>query len=150
MPLDPKRTLSTQRVLPFSAEAIYGAFAQADVLASWWGPNGFTNRFEVFEFQVGGRWVFTMHGPDGRSYANTSQFLALNPGQSIVIRHDCAPLFTLTVGLTAAPGGTLLTWDQAFDDAATADAVRAIVGDANEQNLDRLTRALATKAGVAP
>lgn len=142
---DQDRTLSTQRVLPFGPDDVYRAFAQAEVLASWWGPQGFTNQFEAFEFTVGGRWVFTMHGPDGRSYANTSQFLALDPGQCVVIRHDCAPLFTLTVRLTAVPDGTLLTWDQAFDDAATANAVRAIVGDANEQNLDRLTRALAAQ-----
>jgi hypothetical protein len=83
-----------------------------------------------------------MHGPDGKNYANTSYFAALEPAARIVIRHDCAPYFTLTVGLSPVEGGTLLTWEQAFDDAETAHAVKAIVGSANEQNLDRLTRAL--------
>ena len=137
------RTLSTQRVLPFSPQAIYGAFAAPQVLASWWGPDGFTNSFEVFEFRAGGPWIFTMHGPDGRSYANKSFFAELKPDESIVIRHDCPPFFTLTVQLSPAAGGTLLKWDQAFDDAETARAVEAVVGSANEQNLDRLTRALA-------
>lgn len=137
------RTLSTARRLPFAPSAIYRAFASPQRLASWWGPDGFTNTFEVFDFRVGGEWIFTMHGPDGRSYPNRSVFLILEPDREVVIRHDCAPLFTLTVRLSPAEGGTWLTWDQAFDDAATAQAVQAIVGTANEQNLDRLTRALA-------
>jgi uncharacterized protein YndB with AHSA1/START domain len=139
-------TLRTERILPFSAAAIYAAFESPAVLASWWGPEGFTNSFEIFEFKAGGRWQFTMHGPDGKSYANTSFFAELVPAQRVVIRHDCAPLFTLTVQLSPTQGGTLLKWDQAFDDAATAQAVKAIVGTANEQNLDRLTRALSRKA----
>lgn len=143
------RTLSTQRVLPFAAETIYGAFATPEVLASWWGPDGFSNTFDVFEFRVGGRWLFTMQGPDGRSYANTSFFANLEPGRSIVIRHDCQPFFTLTVSLSPVVGGTLLHWNQEFDDSKTANAVQAVVGNANEQNLDRLTKALAVNASAA-
>ena len=135
-------TLRTARTLPFTPEAVYAAFAQPGLLAAWWGPEGFTNTFEVFDFQVGGRWVFVMHGPDGQSYANQSVFAALEPARRVVVRHDCAPFFTLTVGLAEVAGGTHLTWDQCFDDAATAQAVKAIVGTANEQNLDRLTRVL--------
>ena len=45
--------------------------------------------------------------------------------------------------------GTLLNWDQEFDDSETANAVKAVVGDANEQNLDRLTKALALGASAA-
>ncbi len=142
------RTLSTSRTLPFTPDAVYGAFAAPEVLASWWGPDGFTNTFDVFEFEVGGRWKFVMHGPDGKDYANESVFTALEPGRRVVIRHDCAPYFTLTVRLTPVADGTHLTWDQVFDDAATARAVQQIVGPANEQNLDRLTKALAGRGAA--
>ena len=121
---------------------MYAAFEQPALLAAWWGPDGFSNHFESFDFRVGGRWVFVMQGPDGTRYPNTSVFEALEPGRRVVLRHDCPPYFTLTVSLQPAPGGTQLTWEQVFDDAATARAVRAIVGPANEQNLDRLTHVL--------
>lgn len=143
------RTLRTARTLPFPPQAIYNAFASADLLSTWWGPEGFTNTFETFDFQVGGRWVFTMHGPDGKAYANQSLFAALEPGRLVVIRHDCAPFFTLTVRLAEVAGGTHLTWEQVFDDSATAQAVRAICEPANEQNLDRLSAALGRAAGTA-
>lgn len=136
------RILRTERTLPFTPAAIYAAFASGPVLASWWGPAGFTNTFHTFEFVEGGHWVFTMHSPDGHDYANQSFFEALEPGSRVVIRHDCPPHFTLSIGLTPVEGGTRLTWEQAFNDAATAQAVLARVGNANEENLDRLTEAL--------
>lgn len=136
------KMVGTERMLPFSPEAVFAAFACGPVLATWWGPVGFTNTFHTFDFTVNGRWLFTMHGPDGKRYENASFFAALEPARRIVIRHECHPLFTLTVGLRAVDGGTHLTWEQAFDDADTARAVSAVVGPANEQNLDRLTLAL--------
>ena len=136
------RTLRTARTLPYSPQAIYGAFASPQRLAAWWGPEGFTNTFEVFEFIEGGRWKFVMHGPDGTGYANESVFVALVPDTRIVIRHDCAPRFTLTIGLTPAGSGTRLIWEQVFENAQTAQAVAQRAGPANEQNLDRLTRVL--------
>lgn len=130
------------RILPFLAEAIYQAFASAELLASWWGPAGFTNTFEVFEFKPGGQWKFIMHGPDGTDYPNESNFVELVPAHKVVIRHDCLPFFTLTVTLKPVEGGTKLAWEQAFDDAQVAQAIKHIIEPANEQNLDRLTAVL--------
>jgi uncharacterized protein YndB with AHSA1/START domain len=135
-------TFHTERTLPFSPQAVYNAFASAEVLATWWGPDGFTNEFETFEFQVGGRWTFVMVGPDGACYPNQNVFTELDPASRVVIRHDGQPFFTLTVQLTQVTDGTHLQWQQVFDDVQIAQAVKAMVEPANEQNLNRLTRAL--------
>ena len=135
-------TFHTERTLPFSPQAVYNAFASSEMLATWWGPDGFTNEFETFEFQMGGRWTFVMVGPDGARYPNQNVFTELEPVSRVVIRHDCQPFFTLTVQLTQVADGTHLQWQQVFDDAHIAQAVKAIVEPANEQNLDRLMRAL--------
>lgn len=135
---DTSGVLQTQRVLPFEPEAIYAAFADAGRLARWWGPSGFSNRFEVFEFREGGAWQFVMQGPDGKHYPNRSTFRELVPGRKVVVQHLSAPHFTLTVELQPDPAGTLLHWVQAFDDPQVAAAVEHIVVPSNEQNLDRL------------
>ena len=142
------RTMRTSRTLPFSPMVIYGAFASPDLLAMWWGPDGFTNTFEVFEFKVGGKWKFVMHGPDGKNYPNESVFAQLEPDSKVVIEHVCVPYFTLTVKLAPVVGGTQVSWEQVFADAKTAQAVKRIVGPANEQNLDRMTQVL-TNANAA-
>jgi len=138
-----KNVMRTSRVLPFSPAAIYAAFSSPELLAQWWGPEGFTNTFDVFEFKAGGQWKFVMHGPDGKSYPNESVFTALEQDVKIVIDHVCEPVFTLTIMLTPVENGTLVSWEQVFADEATAQAVRHIVETANEQNLDRWTRVLA-------
>jgi len=143
------KILRTSRSLPYSPKEIYGVFASPDLLASWWGPEGFSSTFEIFEFVAGGRWKFVMHGPDGSNYSNESIFVALVPDARIVIRHDCPPYFTLAVELAPAGEGTLLTWEQVFEDSQTAQAVKRRVGSANEQNIDRLTRVLGKARGIA-
>lgn len=140
------RTLGTSRTLPYTPKEIYRAFASAELLAAWWGPDGFSNTFETFEFRTGGRWKFVMHGPDGTNYPNESVFKEVVTNAKVVIHHDCPPYFTLTVELAPVTDGTHLSWQQVFEDAATAQAVKQIVGPANEQNINRLTQVLSKVA----
>lgn len=137
----------SQRVLPYQPQAVFEAFARPELLARWWGPAGFTNTFEVFEFRPGGRWTFVMHGPDGSHHPNESTFLELHEPSKLVIQHLSPPRFVLTVTLAPHEAGTVISWAQAFEDSAVAVRIRHIVEPANEQNLDRL---LAVLAGGQP
>lgn len=132
-------TFSNSRVLAASPKDVFAAMADPQRLARWWGPAGFSNEFEVCEFCEGGRWVFTMVGPDGTRYPNESVFARIQPGRQLVIDHTVQPLFRLTITLSPLPGGTRLQWDQVFEDAELARAMAAIIEPANEQNLDRLS-----------
>lgn len=132
-------TFRTSRELNAPPEAVFGAICDPVRLARWWGPKGFTNTFQVFEFQPGGAWVFIMHGPDGTDYPNRSEFLEIVPNVLVRLRHVVPPHFELTITLAPSPAGTLVSWAQAFDSPEVAERVRAIVEYANEQNLDRLT-----------
>ncbi|WP_394787539.1 SRPBCC family protein [Rhodoferax sp.] len=129
----------TARELPASPAAVFAAIRHPERLARWWGPAGFSNTFEQFEFHPGGQWKFTMHGPNGTNYANASEFTEIVPDVKVVIRHQSEPHFTLSITLSPSATGTLVEWVQAFDSPEVAAAVRHIVEPANEQNLDRLT-----------
>lgn len=136
-------TLATSRHLAFSPSSVWAALVTPHRLARWWGPEGFTNEFSLCDMRPGGRWVFDMVGPDGKRYPNESVFKTLEEPHRWVVRHVVAPLFELTVELHPVnDGGTRLLWTQCFDDARVAAAVRALVGPANEQNIDRLNREL--------
>ncbi len=132
---------SSSRFFPFTPEQVLAAFADTNRLATWWGPDGFTNTFEICEFKPQGRWHFVMHGPDGKNYRNENVFLETSLPR-IVIRHNSQPNFTLTVTLTEDAGNTNLVWHQAFDDPRFAANVAHIIVPANEQNLDRLQTVL--------
>ena len=143
---DADRTLLTRRRLAASREQVFRAFAEADRLARWWGPAGFTNHFALCDFRPGGHWKHEMEAPDGRRYPNEAVFAAINPPGCIVIRHVSAPGFTLTVTLTEQDGGTEIEWRQAFDSAEVCRQLAAVCVPANEQNLDRLQAELARAA----
>ncbi len=136
----------TSRELAASPDAVFAAISDGRRLARWWGPAGFTNTFEAFEFERGGRWKFMMHGPDGTDYPNEARFEEIVPGAKVVVRHVNAPHFELTIALNPSASGTSLTWTQAFDDPRVAEAVRHIVEPSNEQNLDRLAAELGAAA----
>jgi uncharacterized protein YndB with AHSA1/START domain len=143
---DPSAALSTERLLPASPRMVFAAFEQPEHLARWWGPSGFTNTFERFEFEPGGRWVFVMHGPNGADYPNECVFREIEPDTRIVIEHVVKPWFTLTVTLAPQDGRTHLTWVQEFESAEIAEQLRPICDPANEQNLDRLQALLASES----
>jgi uncharacterized protein YndB with AHSA1/START domain len=139
---NPDAVVSTERVLSASPRGVFAAFEQPDRLAEWWGPSGFRNTFEQFEFTTGGRWTFVMHGPNGADYQNDSVFREIKPDTKIVIEHVSQPRFTLTVTLTARGNRTHLAWVQEFESAEVAARMRPLCQPANEQNLDRLESAL--------
>lgn len=137
------------REVAASPAAVFAAIRDPARLARWWGPDGFSNTFELFEFQPGGRWTFTMHGPDGKDYPNESVFLEIVPDVRLRIRHVCHPHFELAITLEACAAGTRVSWVQSFDDPEVAKAMRHIVEPANEQNLTRLEAELAADTPAA-
>jgi uncharacterized protein YndB with AHSA1/START domain len=132
-------TLRTSRAIPASAAEVLAAFSAPERLARWWGPAGFSNTFEVCEFVPGGRWRYTMHGPDGRNFRNESVFAEIEAQRRIVIQHVSKPHYRLTIGLAATAEKTVVSWAQEFESAKIASGLAHAVGPANEQNLDRLT-----------
>ncbi len=145
-PQNPDAVLRTERLFSASPRKVFAAFENPVRLAQWWGPSGFTNTFETFEFKPGGRWIFVMHGPNGANYANESVFREIQPDTRIVIEHIVVPWFTLTVTLTARGDKTQLAWVQEFESPEVAERMRPLSKTANEQNLDRLESLLASES----
>jgi len=133
------KTFTSNRKIPAAPAIIFAAFKNPEILAKWWGPAGFTNTFSEFDFKKAGKWIFTMHGPDGKNYPNESVFMEIIPDEKIVIRHIVQPLFTLTIRISETKNGSMIFWEQEFDNEEVAENVAHIVIPSNEQNLDRLT-----------
>ncbi len=141
-------SFNTSREIAASVDEVFAAFTDPKRLAHWWGPNGFTNTFHTFEFETGGRWVYTMHSPNGGNPENESVFELVEPPRKVVIRHISQPLYRLTIDLLpTAAAGTTVSWSQQFDDVEVAKRIEKVVVPANEQNLDRLTAEVLRDAG---
>ncbi|WP_174874810.1 SRPBCC domain-containing protein [Vogesella oryzae] len=139
-------TFRSSRQFAATPAQVFAAISDAERIARWWGPAGFSNRIAEFDFRPGGRWLFDMIGPDGTVYANESVFVTIEPDRLLLLRHLCQPHFQLSITLQAAGDGCELLWEQTLDDDAQAEALRAIIEPANQQNLDRLAAELARAA----
>lgn len=134
----------TSRELPATPEAVFAAIQDPARLARWWGPDGFTNTFQTFEFRAGGSWLFVMHGPDGVDYPNESMFLEIVPGSIVRIQHINLPHFELTILLESSPAGTRLSWVGVFENHEFAENARPFLEATAEQNLNRLAHEVGT------
>ena len=126
------------RLIDASRERVFRAFSEPAHLARWWGPNGFSSAFELFELRPGGHWRFVVHGSDGANYPNESVFRDVVVPERIVFDHVSDHHFEMTITFTAQGSKTLVGGRQVFDSAAERRRIDAFVTPANEQNLDRL------------
>jgi uncharacterized protein YndB with AHSA1/START domain len=79
------RAVRLHRVLRAPPEVVYKAFLDADALAKWLPPNGYTAHVHHLEARVGGtfRMSFT-NLSDGESHSFGGEYVELVPGQRIV------------------------------------------------------------------
>lgn len=79
-------TVKLHRVLTAPAERIYRAFLDADAMAKWLPPHGFTGKVHAIEAKVGGsyRMSFT-NFTTGQTHAFGGKYLELIP--NTLIRH---------------------------------------------------------------
>ena len=78
-------TVKLHRVLRAPPERIYRAFLDADALAKWLPPHGFTGRVLSMDARVGGsyRMQFTNFS-NGQTHAFGGEYVELVPGERIV------------------------------------------------------------------
>lgn len=136
-PVEP-RSDSRTRLIPAPAAEVFAAMSDPARVALWWGPAGFTNTVHEFDFRPGGRWLLTMHGPDGKDFPNESRFAHIVSGRTLEIEHLSGHHFVLSLDLEDQGTQTLVHWRQTFDTVEHYAGLALFVATANEQNLERL------------
>lgn len=140
----PDCEIVSSRILNFKREMVFRAWSDPDHLKNWWGPNGFTNTFNEFDFRVGGQWSFVMHGPDKGNYPNACEFIKIEEPSLIAWKRHSKPLFqVLTTFEEISEQQTKLVFKMLFESEKECRKVKAFAVDKNEENFDRLEKELA-------
>ncbi len=80
----PTNTIRLHRVLRTSPERIYRAFLDADAVAKWLPPNGFTGKVHHMDVRVGGTYKMSFTNfTTGHSHSFGGEFLELAPNERI-------------------------------------------------------------------
>ncbi|QOG00949.1 SRPBCC family protein [Flavobacterium sp. MDT1-60] len=129
----------SSRVINFSQELVFKAWTDPNHLKNWWGPKGFTNTFEEFDFRPGGRWKFVMHAPDKGNFQNECEFVKIEKPSEIAWIRISKPLFNIVATFAKiADDQTKIVFRMVFDTAEECAKLRPYVVDKNEENFDRL------------
>ena len=77
-------TVRLHRVLATKPDKVYRAFTEADAMAKWIPPNGFTCTVHHFEAKVGGTFKMSFRNfTTGHSHSFGGKFLELVPGERL-------------------------------------------------------------------
>ncbi len=109
------RTLVMERVFRAPPERVFRAWTDPAVLATWWGPEGFTTPEHRMDVRPGGEWWTQMMSPDGKPHTVSGVYREIAPPKRLVMtwgweQPDGRRGHETVVELTfePAPGGTRL------------------------------------------
>jgi uncharacterized protein YndB with AHSA1/START domain len=140
------------RVYDAPVRMVWDAWTDPEKVGKWWGPRGFTLTTKSKELRPGGRWIYTMHGPDGTDYPNIATYHEVVPMKRLVYDHggneERQKLFTVTATFSESDGKTTLDMTMAFDTAAIAAESRVFIKKAGGNGTwDRLAEFLEEEGG---
>lgn len=139
----PDCEIVTTRIFNAPRKLVYKAWTDPDHLKNWWGPAGFTNTFNTFDFRVGGRWSFVMHGPERGNYPNECTFVVIREPELLVWDRQSKPIFQVEVVFEEiADDETNVIFKQKFKTAEECRKIKAFTTGKNEENMNRLENEL--------
>jgi len=135
----PDCEIISSRIFNAPRALLFRAWSDPNHLKNWWGPEGFSNTFHEFDFRVGGKLSFIMHGPDKGNYANECEFIKIEIPSLIAWKRYSKPLFkVLATFEEVSKDQTKLVFKMLFDNAEECRKVNTFAVDKNEENFDRL------------
>lgn len=142
MPAKPNEIQLT-RVYDAPVKLVWEAWTDPKQVEKWWGPRGFTLTTKSKNLRPGGKWIYTMHGPDGTDYPNITTYHEVIKYEKLVYDHggndERDKLFTVTVTFREEKGKTTLSMTSTLPTPEEAKAMKQFIKNANGNSTwDRL------------
>ncbi len=139
------------RVYDAPVKAVWDAWTDPKKVVQWWGPRGFTLTTHSKDLKPGGHWDYTMHGPDGTDYPNTTIYHEVEKYSRLVYDHgghaDRPPLFRVTALFIDLKGKTRLEMTMTLPTPEAAEQTRKFIKSAGgDGTWDRLAEFLETES----
>jgi uncharacterized protein YndB with AHSA1/START domain len=143
--------ITISRVYDAPVKMVWDAWTDPSQVAKWWGPRGFTITTHSKDLRPGGHWTYTMHGPDGTDYENTTIYHEVDAYTRLVYDHgghaDRPPLFRVTATFAEVKGQTRMELSFVLATPEEAEKTRQFIKKAGgESTWDRLAEYLAEQS----
>ena len=145
--------LHLERVLPAPPGRVFALNTEPQLLARWWGPNGFSIPSVEVDARVGGSYRIEMQPPDGDAFFLSGEYRTVEPGVRLAYTFRWEPPdpddreTVVVLSLETLDESTALTIDQG--DFATEER-RALHVQGWSESIDRLEELIATPDRSGP
>ena len=78
------KTVSIERTFNLPLSKVWKAFTDAESFKKWWGPENYTCPHCTIDFRVGGKYLNSMQGPDGKEIWSTGTYKEIVSFKKIV------------------------------------------------------------------
>lgn len=142
-PKNNSNELALTRIYDAPVKLVWDAWTDPNKVANWWGPRGFSITTKSKDLQPGGKWIYTMHGPDGVDYPNVTTYFTVEPLKRLEYDHGAnenqKALFRVNVLFSETKGKTTMKMTMAFESAQVAKEMSKFIKEASGNSTwDRL------------
>ncbi len=79
-------TIHIKREFNASLELVWQAWTTPELLDQWWGPKPWRAETKIFDFRVGGFWLYAMVSPEGEKHWSKSDFISIDKKKSFSLK----------------------------------------------------------------
>ena len=72
-------TVNVKREFAASQPQVWAAWTQPELLDQWWAPSPYRNKTKSMNFEDGGRWLYSMTGPEGDTHWACADYSSVSP-----------------------------------------------------------------------
>lgn len=141
-----------EKKMNHSQELIFNTLSNPLTIDLWWGPSGFKTTTKSMDFRIGGKWIFTMVGPDGTIYPNVIEYKEIRKFDYLEYSHGSGDTnkkddFLAKIFLIAfAENQTVVKMQLTFSDTNVRNAVIGFGAiESGQQTLSKLDQFLNQK-----
>jgi uncharacterized protein YndB with AHSA1/START domain len=112
---------------------VWDAFTKQEILDRWWAPDPWKSRTKSMDFNVGGRRLYAMVGPEGQEHWSIQEYTSINPTTN----------FKLSSAFTDSDGNInnelpSSTWDLNFSEQNGTTSVSMVIKHKTLSDLERI------------
>lgn len=83
------KEIRIERIFDATVEQVFKAWTTPELVKKWWGPEGFYAPSVKIDLQIGGKYIFAMHGPAGspwdRDMYSAGVYKEIVPNEKLVV-----------------------------------------------------------------
>ena len=84
--------VTLKRTFDAPVDLVWEAWINSEHITKWWGPKGMTTRIIEHNFEVGGKWKYSMTMPNGQEFISEGVFKEIIKHKKIISSADFKPM----------------------------------------------------------